>query len=197
MTAVQRSTAAQASPLSRPVAMPTPAIAAQTVDAAPTDPFTATDRASGTRDRAPRMASVVTTEDAAMRTMRVGTSPRASGTSSRRVRAWPPAPRCELPPPRIGSRRLCEAPLGKVPTNGDLAFVLAVSEITMGMTVNHVVTRYRTWDGQTVTDPDYVATKRVAFATIAALHSARRAAVGRPPIVAPVIAGGAHGRVAR
>jgi hypothetical protein len=84
-----------------------------------------------------------------------------------------------------------------LPVNEDLAFALAFSEDAAGMSVEHIVTRYRSWEGQTVSSPSYVNAKRVAFATIAALHSARRAKSGRPPITPPLAAGGAHGRVAR
>jgi hypothetical protein len=84
-----------------------------------------------------------------------------------------------------------------LPTNEDLAFVLAVSEAATGLTVDHVVTRYRTWDGQTVNDVAYVESKQVAFTTIAALHSARRVQAGRTPVAPPSAVGGAFGRIAR
>lgn len=82
-----------------------------------------------------------------------------------------------------------------LPTNEDLAFVLAISEAAPGRTVDHVVTRYRTWDDQMVNDTGYPESKQVAFTTIAALHSARRAQLGRTPITAPTSPGGAFGRV--
>lgn len=84
-----------------------------------------------------------------------------------------------------------------LPSNEDLAFMLAVSEVASGVTVDDVITRYRIWDGQTVNDAAYVQSKEVAFATIAALHSARRVQAGRSRITPPSSPGGALGRVAR
>jgi hypothetical protein len=80
-----------------------------------------------------------------------------------------------------------------LPVNEDLAFILAVSEDSPGLSVEHVLTRYRSWEGQTVSSPAYTEAKRVAFATIAALHNARRARASRAPIAPPQAAGGAHG----
>jgi hypothetical protein len=84
-----------------------------------------------------------------------------------------------------------------LPVNEDLAFILAVSEDSPGLSVEHVLTRYRSWEGQTVSSPAYAEAKRVAFDTISALHNARRARASRAPIAPPQAAGGAHGISAR
>jgi len=69
--------------------------------------------------------------------------------------------------------------------NEDLGFVLLLSEISAGVTVSDIITRYRAWEGQTVTTPEYPLAKQTAFDTIAALVNARRRAQGRATIEPP------------
>lgn len=71
-------------------------------------------------------------------------------------------------------------------TNEDLAAVLLASELQGGAIVNHIVTRYRTWEGQMVADGSYRGTKAQAFHVIAELVNARRGLLGREPVPAPV-----------
>lgn len=80
--------------------------------------------------------------------------------------------------------------------NEDLGFVLLLSEISAGVTVSDVITRYRVWEGQTVTTPEYPLAKQTAFETIAALVNARRSEQGRSAIEPPP-SGGPFGVTSR
>lgn len=79
-----------------------------------------------------------------------------------------------------------------VPANEDMALVMAISEVSAGVSCPSVVTIYRPWDGQAVSDPAYPELKQSAFGIIEARTNVLRAAAGRAPVHAPA-AGGAHG----
>jgi glycosyltransferase involved in cell wall biosynthesis len=76
-----------------------------------------------------------------------------------------------------------------VPANEDLAFTLAISGLAAGISLPHIVTRYRVWPGQAVSQPGYRASKEQTFEVIARMVNARRTRAGLPPIVPPPVTG--------
>lgn len=81
-----------------------------------------------------------------------------------------------------------------LPVNEDLAWALAMSEVSDGESITDVTLRYRVWPGQEVSGSGYVHDKQLAFNAIERSIGALRHSLGRAPISAPT-PGGAHGAV--
>lgn len=71
-----------------------------------------------------------------------------------------------------------------LPTNADLLFAMLCSEAAEGISVPHVLTRYRVWDRQVTNQDSYLAQKAAAFTHIAETINAARGQAGET-ITAP------------
>ncbi len=82
-----------------------------------------------------------------------------------------------------------------LPANADLLFAMRCNEAARGISVPHVLTRYRVWDSQVVNQPAYPEQKAAAFAHIVAALNTAREGTSAPPVTAPT-PGRAPGTVA-
>lgn len=83
-----------------------------------------------------------------------------------------------------------------VPASEDMGLILALSELSSGLSDPAAVTAYRVWSEQAVADPSYGQAKAQAFSIISARINELRMREGRPLVDSPS-PGGAHGVLAR
>jgi len=84
-----------------------------------------------------------------------------------------------------------------IPTNEDLGMVLVASEHMGGTFLPDVITRYRVWEKQEVSQHTYELAKMLSFSYIEVVVNAVRESLGRAPIRAPEHPGGAFGVMGR
>lgn len=81
----------------------------------------------------------------------------------------------------------------QIETNEDLAMALLLSERAPGFSTTYPIIRYRIWERQATSQPQYARQKMAAFRKIELLVNKERVGQGRPEVVAP-IPGPASGR---
>lgn len=73
----------------------------------------------------------------------------------------------------------------EVETNEDLGLTLLMSELSDGLSSTQPLIRYRIWEEQTTSQPQYRRQKIASFRKLELLVNKQRTALGRPEIIAP------------
>lgn len=74
-----------------------------------------------------------------------------------------------------------------LPTNEDLAFVLALNQTSAGFSLTEVLLLYRRHNRQTISSPIYLENKELAFNYIQRIENTRRMNKGKKKIKSPII----------